>query len=259
MKCEAREVELSEIAAMREVYRTAMNCQIIHDSIHGRPGWTREWLLTADGEPAGYGSLAVAGPWRESPTVYEFFVLPAYRLGSFQLFTTLLAGCAAVKIETQSNDRWLTDMLHTFGEGVEPESILFEDVVTTSIAPAGVAFRAATAEDKGAMAAQELDESAKWVVTVAGEVAGAGDILYHYNRPYGDVYMAVGAAFRRRGVGAFLVQELKRVCREGGSVPAARCNVRNVASRQTLQKAGFAPCGHILTARVLTSSGSTPA
>ncbi len=53
-----------------------------------------------------------------------------------------------------------------------------------------------------------------------GRRRGAGDILYHYNRPYGDIYMKVGEPFRKRGLGSFLVQELKRICYEGGSVPA---------------------------------------
>ena len=100
------------------------------------------------------------------------------------------------------------------------------------------------------MAQQQLDPQARWLVTVEGVVAGAGDILFHYNRPYGDIYMAVGESFRRRGIGTYLVQELKRVCYEGGSVPAARCNPKNIASRQTLQRAGFVPCGHMVKGTV---------
>ena len=68
--------------------------------------------------------------------------------------------------------------------------------------------------------------------------------------------MDVAEPFRRRGFGSFLVQELKRVCYEGGHVPAARCGVDNVASRRTLQKAGFVPCGHILQGPV--DSAATP-
>jgi RimJ/RimL family protein N-acetyltransferase len=82
-------------------------------------------------------------------------------------------------------------------------------------------------------------------------VAASGGILFHYNRPYGDIFMETNESFRRRGLGAFLVQELKRVCYEGGHVPAARCNPNNVASRRTLQRAGFVPCGHILKGPVL--------
>jgi GNAT superfamily N-acetyltransferase len=88
------------------------------------------------------------------------------------------------------------------------------------------------------------------VVEFEGQVAATGGILFHYNRPYGDIYMDVVESCRRRGLGSFLVQELKRVCYEGGKVPAARCDSGNVASRRTLQKAGFVPCGNILSGSV---------
>ena len=96
------------------------------------------------------------------------------------------------------------------------------------------------------------DDQLKWhgVVEVDGRVVGSGGILFHYNRPYGDIHMEVQASFRRRGIGTFLVQELKRVCYEGGNTPGARCSPSNEASRQTLQKAGFVPCGHILSGEV---------
>jgi GNAT superfamily N-acetyltransferase len=62
--------------------------------------------------------------------------------------------------------------------------------------------------------------------------------------------MEVDQAYRRRGLGSYLVQELKRLCYTGGYIPAARCNPGNTASRKTLQKAGFVPCGHLLSGRV---------
>ena len=37
---------------------------------------------------------------------------------------------------------------------------------------------------------------------------------------------------------------------DGGNIPAARCNPRNIASRRTLQKAGFVPCGKYLNGSV---------
>lgn len=58
--------------------------------------------------------------------------------------------------------------------------------------------------------------------------------------------MEIHEPFRRLGHGAYFVQELKRLCRELGAVPAARCNLGNIASRQTLQRAGFAPSSHML-------------
>jgi GNAT superfamily N-acetyltransferase len=250
MPVKVHRVELREIEGLRDIYRHEMNCQVIFDSIHGRPGWSHEYLITEGGGTVGYRSVAVAGPWTATPTLYEFFVLPHHRRRVFDSFLALLTSSGASAIETQSNAGLLTVMLHTFAPTVASEAVLFHDKVTTNHAPTQAVFRRATPEDAGQIAQQQLDSGARWVVAVGGVVAAVGDILFHYNRPYGDIYMAVGEPFRRRGIGTYLVQELKRVCYEGGSVPATRCNPQNVASRQTLQRAGFVPCGHIVKCTV---------
>ena len=239
-------VELQQIEGMRDIYRHEMNCQVIHNSIHARPGWSHEDLITDGGCKVGYASVAVAGPWQAKPTVYEFFLLPQHRGRMFDAFIALLKSSGANEVETQSNDVLLTVMLHTFAPAVTSESILFHDKLTTTHSPRDALFRTSTAQDAAEIVEQQLDSEAKWHVSVGGIVAATGDILFHYNRPYGDIYMKVAEAFRRRGIGTYLVQELKRVCYEGGSIPAARCNPKNLASRKTLQKAGFVPCGHIL-------------
>src|SRR5262245_32820349 len=100
MPMEARQVELRDIEGLRDIYRLEMSCQIIHDSIHSRPGWSKEYLLIEDSTKVGYGSLAVGGPWREKPTLYEFFVLPQKRSQVFDLFVCLLRASEATMIET---------------------------------------------------------------------------------------------------------------------------------------------------------------
>jgi len=244
----AKAVNLGDVLPWRDMYRLEMGCQIIHDSIHSRPGWTQEYALFAAGTSVGYGSVAVGGPWKGKPTVYEFYVLPRQRLHAFELFRTLLTVSGVVMINVQTNDPLITVMLHTFGHDVTNESVLFHDQLTTALSPTGATFRGASAADISGVPDGQL----KWhgVVEVEGTVAATGGILFHYNRPYGDIYMDVAEPFRRRGLGSFLVQELKRVCYAGGNIPAARCNPGNVASRRTLQKAGFVPCGNILNGSV---------
>jgi GNAT superfamily N-acetyltransferase len=207
-------------------------------------------MLRLGDAPVGYGSLAVAGPWKEKPTLFEFYVLPQHRTRLFDLFWVLLTASGAVAIEAQSNAPLLTTMLHTFARDVVSESILFQDGLTTHHAPPGALVRRVRPADAEALRSLELDPDATWLVESGGAVAGAGGILFHYNRPYGDIYMQVAEPFRRRGLGAYLVQEMKRECYTQGSVPAARCNPTNVASRKTLQRAGFVPCGHRLTGSV---------
>lgn len=247
MNISARPVSLQDILPWRDMYRLEMSCQIIHDSIHVRPGWTEEYSLNIDEKLVGYGSIAVAGPWTGKPTLYEFYVVPKWRTRMFDLFEALLKSSGAVAIETQSNDSLLATMLLAVAPAVTSESILFHDKVTTAhAAPPGVIFRRAEPADAAQIASQKLDEGTDWLLELDGAIAATGGILFHYNRPYGDIYMAVAEPFRRRGLGAYLVQELKRVAYERGNVPEARCNPKNVASRKTLQKAGFVPCGCIV-------------
>lgn len=243
--------ELATIMPWREMYRREMSCQIIHDSIHEREGWSVEYQLTLDALPVGYGSVAIAGPWRERPAAYEFYVSPPQRRYFFELFECMLRESSALDIEVQSNDWLATCMLQTFADNITSEAILFEDHAVTTHQPLGAVFRMARPEDLPEVSAQRL----KWcgVIEVAGEVVASGGVLFHYNPPYGDIYMEVAEPHRQRGYGAYLVQELKRICYAAGRVPAARCNRDNVASRRTLLKAGFAPCGHILKGGIMTS------
>lgn len=255
MPTSTTESPLQLILPWRDLYRQEMNCQITKDSIHFRAGWTREYLLRDGPTPVGYGSLAIAGPWKDKPTLYEFHVTPPARDRAFKLFESLLTASHAVAIETQSNDPQLTVMLHTFATNVESESILFHDRITTHHPPpAGVVFRPMTPEDASRAAEQNLEcdpnSDAQYLLEHDGVIAATGGILFHYNRPYGDIYMSVAQPFRQRGLGSYLVQELKRTCYETANVPAARCNPTNQPSRATLQKAGFTPCGHILTGKI---------
>jgi len=247
MSASAKESSLKDVLPWRDLYRQEMNCQIIHDSIHFRDGWTREYLLRDGPVTVGYGSVAVAGPWKDKPTIYEFHVPPPSRGRMFELFEALLAASGAAAIETQSNDPTLGVLIHVFAREVASESILFHDRVTTHYPPPmGAVLRPVVPADAGRISDEHLDAQTGWVLEMEEKVVATGGILFHYNRPYGDIYMSVAERLRRRGLGGYLVQELKRVCYENGHVPAARCNPTNVPSRKTLQNAGFVPCGHIL-------------
>lgn len=227
-----------------------MDCQIIHDSIHVRPGWTQEYVLQVADRPVGYGSLAIGGPWKAHPSVYEIHIEPPWRTRSFDLAEALLAASGATHIEVQSNDRQGHVLIHTFAVEVQAESILFEDAADTRHTIEGGRWRLATAAE----APDASEEERRWraVIEWDGEVGATGGALFHYNPPYADLYMDVVEKFRGRGLGTLMVQELKRHCREHGFVPAARCHPSNIASRRTLQRAGFVPCGHILRGAVRT-------
>jgi GNAT superfamily N-acetyltransferase len=229
-----------------------MNCQIVHDSIHRRAGWTNTYALSLDDTSAGFGSVAIGGPWTGKPTIYEFYVLPAHWGHAFQLFEVFLEASGARLMEIQSNDGLLAVMLHTYARDVPSEKIVFGDGVTTALAPNGAILQQVTPDDETQVAIAQRQGGTEWRLQIGQETVATGGILFHYNEPYGDIYMDVAERFRRRGLGAFLVQELKRIAYGLQSIPGARCNSDNVASRMTLQKAGFVPYAHILSARIPT-------
>jgi GNAT superfamily N-acetyltransferase len=255
MRAQAKPSSASGILPFRERYREEMNCQVTKDSIHQRAGWSLTYLLEFGGVAAGFGSVAISGPWKDKPTVFEFYVLPEQRAHVFDLFEALLAAGSVRFIEIQSNDALLAVMLHTYASDVASESIVFHDKLTTALPANGATLRCLTADQETRACIEERRGGPEWCLELDGKVAGKGGILFHYNRPYGDIYMEVAEPFRGRGLGAYLVQELKRAAYELDALPAARCNTTNLASRRTLQRAGFVPFAHILTGLIRQRGG----
>jgi GNAT superfamily N-acetyltransferase len=253
MKLHARLSTAAEILPLRTRHRAEMNCQIVHDSIHRRDGWTFSYILDSEGTIAGFGSVAIGGPWTGKPTVFEFYLLPEYRHRAFDLFEAFLAAANPQFFEVQSNDVLATVMSLTYGQGTGTESIVFRDEQTTSLPASGAVLRRVTPEQEIQACLERRQGGGEWLLELAGAEVGKGGVLFHYNRPYGDIYMEVNEPFRRRGFGSYLVQELKRVCYGLGAIPAARCNPTNVASRKTLQRAGFVPYAHILNGTIATA------
>jgi GNAT superfamily N-acetyltransferase len=239
-----------EVLPLRTRYRQGMNCQIVHDSIHTRPGWTTSYLLEIGGMPAGFGTVAIGGPWTTKPTLLEFYVLPEHRARSFDLFDSLLSATGVNFIEVQSNDSLLAVMFHAYAGDIASESIVFYDSATTALAGNGATLRCVTGRDEIKMQMEERAGGPEWLLELDGQAAGKGGILFHYNPPFGDAYMEVNESFRGRGLGSYLVQELKRAAYDLGAVPCARCNTSNIASRRTLQRAGFVPYSHMLTGTI---------
>src|SRR6476469_9952646 len=112
---------------MRDAFRAEMNCQIVHDSIHHRRGWTLEFALVEDGRAVGYASLAVNGPWRDRPTFYEFYVEPERRPRAYALFDSFLRAIRPPAFEVQSSDALTTTMALTFARDIATERVVFRD------------------------------------------------------------------------------------------------------------------------------------
>ena len=241
-------VRLDAILALREEYRREMNCQIVHDSWHAR-GFTQSYLFGMADQVVGYGAI---GSSQGTPRtiVKEFFVRPEYRDKALPIFRRFLTAGGAATIEAQTNDPLLFDMLNQCAVAVSSDTILFADEAVTRLEAPGVTLRPVTRRDRLRMFPHTHEPVGDWGLEADSRIVASGGLLFHYNPPYGDIYMEVAPPFRRRGYGSYLVQELKRICREGGHIPAARTGQDNTASQRTLQRAGMMPCARIVTGRL---------
>jgi len=172
----------------------------------------------------------------------EFHTLPQVRDDALPMFLRMLSVSQATHIEAQTNIPLMFTMLQNCAANISEENILFEDGPATRLNCPGAIFRRRKVDDDG--------PEGEWVVQAGEKVVAAGGVLGHYNPPYGDIYMEVAKDARRKGIGSYLVQELRRVSLEGGWTPAARCDPGNEASRRTLQRGGLLPCGELVAGEV---------
>jgi len=57
--------------------------------------------------------------------------------------------------------------------------------------------------------------------------------------PYADLGMVVARSYRGRGLGSFMLTQLKKRCYEAGWKPICSCEVANRASKRAIERAGF--------------------
>ena len=248
MKVSANRSPWDKVRRHREEYRQQMACQIVHDSLHGRSGWVEWYVLSAAGTAVGYGAVAVGGPWKGTRTAFEFYVSPGYRTAVLDLFDYFISKAKVVAVLAQTNDAQLCLGLYQRCRAIEAEKLLFRDGPATSLAMPGAVVRRRAKGD--AVFEHSSEPEGPYVVELGGEVVATGGYLSHYNPPFVDIFMEVRPDMRRRGLGAYLVQEIRRVAQEAGHAPCARCDVGNIASRRTLHRAGMIPSAHIVSGRI---------
>ena len=235
---QVKKTEFSEIAALRDLFRAEAGCQIVRDSILPR-GLADPFVVLEDSLTLGY-----AGVWnRHFPgRLMEFFVVPDHRDRASECFAAVLGATATTACEAQTNLALQHRLVLEHVTTPVVENLLFGEGGGPPASRPDLSFRPRRPSDVG--------PEGEWVVESSGAVVGAGGLLHHYNPPYADLFMEVVPEERGRGLGSFLVQELRRVCREAGGVPAARCDPTNEASRRTLLRGGLVHIGELVAAPI---------
>jgi GNAT superfamily N-acetyltransferase len=247
MTLDVAKTNLEEILYLRDLFLQENNFQIRYNCRHER-GWSDSYLIIYDQEKIGYGSIAGYENIGDRDAVFEFYIIPPFRNLSSLAFLKLLQAAKPVFIECQSNDVLLTAMLYEYGQDVTANTILLAEHHNTSIEIDKVLFR--KRNDGDIVFDHKAEPVGSYVLELNNVIVATGGFLLHYNMPFADLYMEVKENFRRKGLGSFLIQELKKQCYLSGRVPAARTGMDNVASKATLIKAGLKVAGFILSGAV---------
>lgn len=241
MAIEAARAKLPEILALRPLHLQEMAAQVRYDAVHER-GWSDSYLLRTGSVTAGYG--AVKGREREGrDTIFEFCITPPFRAFAQDAFEALVAASGATFVEAQTNDPSLAPLFEERCRDTKVTSILFADHAAPGLMGRGATVRPRTADD--VVFEHTAEPVGDLVLVEGGTVVATGGFLTHYNFPFADVHMEVREDRRRRGLGSFLVQEVKKACYLAGRIPAARCGPANEASKSTLLRAGFRVAGQL--------------
>jgi hypothetical protein len=92
---------LSKIAPLRALFLQELNAQVRYDAAHSRRG-TAWYVVQHDGRNIGYGSVKDT---HEGPgTVFEFYLVPAFREQAVDALRRIIEVSRADAVECQSND-----------------------------------------------------------------------------------------------------------------------------------------------------------
>jgi GNAT superfamily N-acetyltransferase len=235
MEITIKKVPLEEIGHFRNQFLHENNFQFVCNKYHDY-GWADTYLFKDGEEHIGYGSVWGTDRRQDRDTIFEFFLIQPFRNFTHSIFPRFIDATKAIYIESQSNDLLLTAMLYEYAQNVHAEAILFEDHYKTDFSIPETIFRPRKFDD-----APENDSN--FFVESHGLIVASGGLMLNYNFPYADIYMGVKEEFRQRGLGSYIVQEIKKAAYAAGRVPSARCNIDNKISKSTLLKAGFKVCG----------------
>jgi L-amino acid N-acyltransferase YncA len=235
MEAEVHNVPLHEIQDLRNLSLRENNFQFVHDKCHGA-GWADTYIFSIGKEPVGYGSVWGKDDRKVRDTIFEFYLLTSYRKFADIIFSKFRITSEAGFIECQTNNNLQSQIMFEYAENIYAEAILFEDSFQTELSIPDTLFKKNSSDTEGP----------EYVLEHRGQVVASGGYVKNYNFPYIDMYYEVKEDHRRKGLGSLITQELKREAYLLKRVPAARCNIKNNASKATLLKAGMKVCGHML-------------
>jgi L-amino acid N-acyltransferase YncA len=218
--------------------------------------WLQEQLFVRDVEVAlvrdSQETVGYACADREHELLLQFYLQDSALSSAEPAFRTVLEELGLKKAYVTTRDPLALSLVLEVRPRIELESYLFE-YAGEPWEPGRrnrMSLRLARAEDLPRIAAasgeffpnrkREIEEGELHVLTEGDALRGIGYLSTRHCSPgTGNLGVYIPADLRGMGLGSTVLQELKRCCDARGLAPIAACYHENVASRRTLEAAGF--------------------
>ncbi len=189
----------------------------------------------------------------DSKIILEFFLEKKFLHLQDQVFSHLIQIKAFSKAWIKTFDPLFLKMANMFGEKNRGIGLLFRDTNSTETKlKKEMVFKKANLEDMDIVTSFKWDffdnqqdmeyffKKGTYLFYVKHEFVGIGTLMQiHPLEPFFDIGVCVKPDYRKRGFGAQIVLQLKNHCLENNRKPICGCAFENVASKKTLEKAGF--------------------
>ncbi len=185
----------------------------------------------------------------------EFFLINEYIPLCEEIFKLIIEKLLIKKVYCKSFDFLLLKCCITFYKSIKIKGVLFRDIINKNIELPlpNISVRLGDPQDFAKILIFKKDffecegeiryflENKKLILFfIENEILGCGIFSRTIkNRPDYDIGMVVHPKYRRKGFGAYIINYLKEYCYKNNFRPTCGCAFENIASRRTLEKAGF--------------------
>lgn len=229
-------------------------------------GFAPHYLLLAGGDVAGYCALSTAN------ALLEFYVSDPGRATALFAFVlaetgaptavagTIDPGYLSLCLDHQQKVAINTYLFQTlpslqppapsphtiFRMGMQADVDMLVDFYGRHDAYEDLASIEAGFGDRVGYVRHMVQQGQVLLLTAGATLLGIGECRFSQSQPaYADVGMIVGCDHRRQGWGTYILQQLVSYCGQHGRQAICSCTAGNIASRKTIEKAGFF-CQHRL-------------
>lgn len=187
-------------------------------------------------------------------TLVQFYTFTEYFIHAPEIFEYIIANNIAENATVSTKETEFLSLCLDYQKNISIDCYLFTDNKNIKYELANfkdVSFKLAKSNDIVTIKAkcdpafegyyEDLIENNQLFVLYSGDILlGIGEFrIFKSNEQYGDIGMIVAEEYRKKGIGAYIITQLKEHCYMNNLKPMACCNPKNIASRKTLEKSGF--------------------